>query len=188
MLMGKFRFIHFEESDYIVCFVSVPIYFTWFIYFHSMIFRFVSLFFLAANASAFVVNPNFVTRNSISCGPLLSSSSTLMSDTSADENATDESPIINGALEDDISVNLEETVEESVDVSPSDDSSPTQLPETQRHTVYVGNLPFCKNKNTLLLVPLFSILIRSRYPSPLLYFFVSSRDVPRCKRHVFRAC
>ena len=153
-----------------------------------MIFRFVSLFFLAANASAFVVNPNFVTCNSISCSPLLSSSSTLMSDTSADENATEESPIINGALEEDVSVNLGETVEESVDVSPSDDSSPTQLPETQRHTVYVGNLPFCKNKNTLLLVPLFYILIRSRYPSPLLYFFVSSRDVPRCKRHVFRAC
>jgi len=115
-------------------------------------FRVTMLIFLAANATtAFVVKPNFLTRSSGSFCRL--SSSSLMSEPSTDEQMSEESSISDEAV---VTDQLEMSSDESSDASTSEDSAPSRLTETTRHTVYVGNLPFCKNyKFSLSLSPMF---------------------------------
>lgn len=143
-----------------------------------MMFRVTMLIFLAANATtAFLINPNFLTRSSSSFCRL--SSSSLMSESSTDEQMSEESSVSDEAV---VTNQLEMSSDESTHASPSEDSAPSRLTETTRHTVYVGNLPFCKNyRPSLSFSPIPSFFYHQKLTTYNLFLQIRS-----LKRHRFR--
>lgn len=101
-----------------------------------MLFRLALTLFFATNASAFFVTPNGVARPPfVSLQVSLSDSSTNteipLSSEDADKPAAEEKAAV-----------------ESVEVVATDDAAADESDKpprnTERHTLYVGNLPFCK--------------------------------------------
>jgi hypothetical protein len=108
-----------------------------------MILRTTWLFFLAANAAAFVISPASLGRCSVAVSPICSS---LMSDPDTDTNQGGvENSLENGNVE------AAKTDDDTEATSSSDDdsSAPIRKGPPARHTVYIGNLPFSKPNSQL---------------------------------------
>jgi hypothetical protein len=112
-----------------------------------MLFRKALFFFLAANASAFVIRPTTLSRSATAFLPIASSLSNPDTDTNqeAAEEKTPSTGDVIEASEVGVSTDSEET-DKSEAAAPSEDNSSSSLKagQTKRNTIYVGNLPFSK--------------------------------------------
>jgi hypothetical protein len=101
-----------------------------------MILRTTCLFFLAANAAAFVISPPSLGRCSVAVSPICS----FMSDQGGVENS-----LVNG----DVEAAKTDDATEATSSSGDDSSAPVSPGPPARHTVYIGNLPFSKPNSQL---------------------------------------